>query len=384
MKRHPLAAAVAVAVLCAIAGLTALPILSISLTAAPSTTCGGDVAPEEDGTPSILGPSALTVADLRAWWASTGRAQPARLGIAIDDLLALYISESAAEGVRGDMALAQAVLETGHFTNSDTSRHNYAGIAHYDGSASGTPFASPLVGVRAQIQLLKKYALGNDATLANPNVAPRAGASATTWGGLAGSWASATNYWTVLSSMYDSIAAHAVASSTPGAADTSPAPAVPVACPAGTPAISGDYALPLERRWYDEHPQWFTKPHHDYPAADIPVPVGTPLYAVTNGVVVGTPTSGKCGIGVLFNGDDGIQYVYCHGQPGTQRVRVGDRVNVGQLILDSASTGNSTGPHLHFGIRIGGINHCPQPFFVAIADGAPVSPQSLPTSGCSY
>jgi len=45
MKRHPLAAAVAVAVLCAIAGLTALPILSISLTAAPSTTCGGDVAP---------------------------------------------------------------------------------------------------------------------------------------------------------------------------------------------------------------------------------------------------------------------------------------------------------------------------------------------------
>jgi murein DD-endopeptidase MepM/ murein hydrolase activator NlpD len=155
-------------------------------------------------------------------------------------------------------------------------------------------------------------------------------------------------------------------------------------CPSGTPAISGDYALPLERRWYDEHPQWFTKPHHDYPAADIPVPVGTPLYAVTNGVVVGTPTSGKCGIGVLFNGDDGIQYVYCHGQPGTQRVRVGDRVNVGQLILDSASTGNSTGPHLHFGIRIGGINHCPQPFFVAIADGAPVSPRSLPTSGCSY
>ena len=82
--------------------------------------------------------------------------------VAIDDLLALYISEGAAEGVRGDMALAQAVLETGHFTNSDTSRHNYAGIAHYDGSASGTPFASPLVGVRAQIQLLKKYALGND------------------------------------------------------------------------------------------------------------------------------------------------------------------------------------------------------------------------------
>ncbi|MCO5307561.1 MAG: glucosaminidase domain-containing protein, partial [Microthrixaceae bacterium] len=149
MKRPPLSAVVAAAVLCAIASLTALPILSISLTAAPSTACGDDVAPTEDGTPSILGPSPLTVADLRAWWASTGRAQPARLGIAIDDLLALYISEGAAEGVRGDMALAQAVLETGHFTNSDTARHNYAGIAHYDGSASGVPFASPLIGVRA-------------------------------------------------------------------------------------------------------------------------------------------------------------------------------------------------------------------------------------------
>jgi hypothetical protein len=252
MKRHPLAAAVAVAVLCAIAGLTALPILSISLTAASPTACGGDVVPEQDGTPSILGPSALTVADLRAWWTSTGRGQPARLGIAIDDLLALYISEGAAEGVRGDMALAQAVLETGHFTNSDTSRHNYAGIAHYDGNSSGAPFASPLVGVRAQIQLLKKYALGNDATLANRDVAPRAGASSTTWGGLAGTWASATNYWSALSSMYDSIAEDAVRSATLGDPDASLASAAPAMCPSGTPAISGDYALPLERRWYDE------------------------------------------------------------------------------------------------------------------------------------
>ncbi|HUM87757.1 MAG TPA: M23 family metallopeptidase, partial [Actinomycetota bacterium] len=137
-------------------------------------------------------------------------------------------------------------------------------------------------------------------------------------------------------------------------------------------------------RWYDENPRWFTKPHHDYPAADIPVPVGTPLYAVTNGVVVGTPTSGKCGIGVIFNGDDGAQYTYCHGNPGTQAVAIGDRVNVGQRLLDSASTGKSTGPHLHFGIRIDGTQRCPQPFFVAIADGQPLAPQGLPTSGCSY
>ncbi len=376
-----LPAAAALACLVTIGGLTSLPILVIDVSGSSLPDCGeiGEVA--DDGTPSILGPSTLTVSVLRAWWNSTGRGQPTRLGIAIEDLIALYLSEGDAEGVRGDMALAQAVLETGHFTNSDTSRHNYAGIAHYDGTSSGTPFASPIIGVRAQIQLLKKYALGNDASLTNPNVAPRAGASATTWGGLAGTWASATTYWTSLSSVYESMLAHV---------GTSPAPADPfaildtLACPGGDLAVNGDYALPVERHWYDENPRWFTKPHHDYPAADIPVPIGTPLFAVTNGVVVGTPTSGKCGIGVIFNGDDGAQYTYCHGSPGTQAVAIGDHVSVGQHVLDSASTGNSTGPHLHFGIRVDGTQRCPQPFLVAVADGEPLAPRGLPTSGCSY
>ena len=373
-----LPAAAALACLVTIGGLTCLPILAIGVGGSSPPGCG-EVA--DDGTPSILGASALTMSDLRAWWNSTGRGQPARLRIAIEDLIALYVSEGDAEGVRGDMALAQAVLETGHFTNSDTAINNFAGIAHYDGAASGSAFVDPIIGVRAQIQLLKKYALGNDAPLANPNVAPRAGASATTWGGLAGTWASATTYWTSLSSVYESMLAHA---------GTTPAPTDPaatlgaLACPGGDLAVSGDYALPVERHWYDENPRWFTKPHHDYPAADIPVPTGTPLFAVTNGVVVGTPTSGKCGIGVIFNGDDGAQYTYCHGNPGTQAVAIGDRVSVGQHILDSASTGNSTGPHLHFGIRVDGTQRCPQPFFVAIADGEPLAPRGLPTSGCSY
>ena len=376
-----LPAAAALACLVTIGGLTSLPILAIGVGGSSPPGCGevGEVA--DDGTPSILGPSTLTVSDLRAWWNSTGRGQPARLGIAIEDLIALYLSEGDAEGVRGDRALAQAVLETGYFTNSDTAINNFAGIAHYDGAASGSAFVDPIIGVRAQIQLLKKYVLGNDAPLANPNVAPRAGASATTWGGLAGTWASATTYWTSLNSVYESMLAHA------GTAPASPDPfdsLDALACPGGDLAVSGDYALPVERHWYDENPRWFTKPHHDYPAADIPVPTGTPLFAVTNGVVVGTPTSGKCGIGVIFNGDDGAQYTYCHGNPGTQAVAIGDRVSVGQRILDSASTGNSTGPHLHFGIRVDGTQRCPQPFFVAIADGAPLAPRGLPTNRCAY
>jgi murein DD-endopeptidase MepM/ murein hydrolase activator NlpD len=161
------------------------------------------------------------------------------------------------------------------------------------------------------------------------------------------------------------------------------APMGAMSCPTGELAISGNYALPLKRHWYDEHPEWSTKPHHDYPAADIPIPVGTALYAVTDGVVVGTTTSGKCGIGVVFNGDDGAQYTYCHGQPGTQSVTIGERVTVGQHLLDSASTGNSTGPHVHFSIETGGAKRCPQAFLVSVAEGEPLAPEGLPTSGCT-
>jgi len=155
-------------------------------------------------------------------------------------------------------------------------------------------------------------------------------------------------------------------------------------CSTGAFATSGDYALPLERTWYDRHPEWFTKPHHDSPAADIPVPTGTPVFAAAAGVVVSTTTSGNCGFGVVINGNDGAQYTDCHGLPGSHAVATGDKVLTGQRLMSSASTGNSTGPHLHFGIRIDGQDRCPQTFLVAIAEGRPLDPRTLPASGCSY
>jgi murein DD-endopeptidase MepM/ murein hydrolase activator NlpD len=169
-----------------------------------------------------------------------------------------------------------------------------------------------------------------------------------------------------------------------GSSGTTATATVASPCSTGPLATSGDYALPVERSWYDQHPEWFTKPHHDYPAADIPVPIGTPVFAAAAGMVVSTTTSGTCGFGVVINGDDGAQYTYCHGLPNSQTVATGDKVLTSQRLMSSASTGNSTGPHLHFGIRIDGQDRCPQPFLVAIAEGLPLDPHGLPASGCSY
>lgn len=226
--------------------LTGLPLLAIAQ-GGPAQGCAADGS-VDDGSPSILGASTLSVVELKAWWDNTGRGQPPRLGLAIDDLIAVYLSEGLAEGVRGDLAFAQAVGETGYFTNSDTSINNFAGIAHYDGQASGRAFTSPVIGVRAHIQLLKKYAGGNTVALANPDVSPGSGASATTWAGLAGTWATSPAYWTLLSGVYGSMLAHA------GQTMDDIAPGVGL-CPGGELTVAGDYALPVERRWYDEHPE---------------------------------------------------------------------------------------------------------------------------------
>jgi hypothetical protein len=380
MSKPPKAAlAVPLAALALVGGITALPILAVPGRGSPPG-CGTGTAVADDGTPSILGPATLTVTDIRAWWTSTGRQQPSRLAIDLHDLITVYLSEADAEGVRGDLALAQAVSETGYFTNSDTSINNFAGIAHYDGASAGDDFPDPVIGVRAHIQLLKKFATGNDTPLAHTDVSPHAGTTVTTWGGLAGTWASSPSYWDLLNSVYGSMLAHGRGV---GPAAVTDVDRTPAGCPVRDLAVHGDYSLPVERHWYDEHPDWFTRPHHDYPAVDIPVPTGTPLFAVTNGVVVSTPTSGRCGVGVILNSDDGAQYTYCHGRPGSHAVATGDRVTVGQYLMDSASTGNSTGSHLHFAIRAEGLARCPQLFLVGLARGDPLGPHVLPTSGCS-
>ncbi|MFE8005922.1 peptidoglycan DD-metalloendopeptidase family protein [Streptomyces sp. NPDC057418] len=84
---------------------------------------------------------------------------------------------------------------------------------------------------------------------------------------------------------------------------------------------------------------------------DFPVPTGTSVKAVTSGRVVSAGWAGAYGYEVVIRHDDGRYSQYAH--LSSLHVREGQQVGSGQRIARSGSTGNSTGPHLHFEIRTG-------------------------------
>jgi murein DD-endopeptidase MepM/ murein hydrolase activator NlpD len=150
--------------------------------------------------------------------------------------------------------------------------------------------------------------------------------------------------------------------------------------------VSGEYSLPLDKKWYDQNKEWFTKPHHDYAASDIPIPTGTKVYSMTAGKVIKAPVGGACGIGVIIDDPNGVRYTYCHGTDGgsVAGAKNGDTVKPGQLIMHSGNTGESSGPHLHVQIKVSGQLKCPQTLFTGISEGKPPAVSELPSSGCSY
>ncbi len=103
----------------------------------------------------IIGPNTLTADQMLAWFDAQGY-RP-RLGdTSVDELAQMFLDEGAAEGVRGDFAFAQAIIETGGFSAAPD--HNYSGLGWCDTCARGTVFPTPRDGIRAQIQLLLNYA----------------------------------------------------------------------------------------------------------------------------------------------------------------------------------------------------------------------------------
>lgn len=84
-----------------------------------------------------------------------------KLSCTVEELVNVYFEEALREGIRPDLAIAQAILETDCFRYGGDvvpEQNNYAGIGTTGGGVKGAFFPSPRIGVRAQIQHLLGYA----------------------------------------------------------------------------------------------------------------------------------------------------------------------------------------------------------------------------------
>jgi len=136
--------------------------------------------------------------------------------------------------VRGDIAFAQSVLETGWFRYQGSmvkpADNNYSGLGACDSCTNGNRFASPTLGVRAQIQHLWAYA--DPAALPTATARPLADARftyvrpygrASTWEAMGqGNWATGRGYSDKILTLYAEMLRHA------GLSAEDPAPVEPL------------------------------------------------------------------------------------------------------------------------------------------------------------
>ncbi|MFE6256277.1 peptidoglycan DD-metalloendopeptidase family protein [Agromyces sp. NPDC057865] len=98
----------------------------------------------------------------------------------------------------------------------------------------------------------------------------------------------------------------------------------------------------------------------DHGGQDFNPGLGAEIQAIADGTVaVSTDSGGSLGVVMMIdhqiNGEL-VTSVYAHMIEGSRRFEVGDTVHVADVIGQTGNTGMSTGPHLHFEIRLGGVN----------------------------
>lgn len=180
---------------------------------APPTT------PTTPATVAIMGSATLSADQIVAFF--NGR-QPRPSGVynatvPVDVMASYFVEEGAAEGVTGDVAFMQSVVETGWFRFNGSvpaSFNNFAGIGATDSNPAPAIFGDARTGVRAQIQHLRAYADPTALTctvppLRNPCVDPRFAlvlpkGKAPTWNQMGnGNWATASTYATSILTLFN-------------------------------------------------------------------------------------------------------------------------------------------------------------------------------------
>jgi hypothetical protein len=166
-----------------------------------------------------MGAAAVDAGQIVAWFNANKPPDGPYLTVSIDELASYFIQEGADEGVTGDIAFVQSVVETGWFRYGGQVQwwqNNFAGLGAEDGGAQGASFADARTGARAQIQHLRAYADPNATSCAVPPlhhdcvdprfnlVSPKG--KAPSWNQLGnGNWALDPNYAATILNTYNSL-----------------------------------------------------------------------------------------------------------------------------------------------------------------------------------
>ena len=119
---------------------------------------GGSAASGGVSGTKIMGAAGATAEQMRTYL----KGKNPKVAQSVLDMVPFYLSEGAAEGVRGDIAFAQSCLETGNFAFSGSAvtleQNNFCGMGVTANGLKGSSFDTPQLGIRAQVQHLKAYA----------------------------------------------------------------------------------------------------------------------------------------------------------------------------------------------------------------------------------
>jgi hypothetical protein len=198
-----------------VSGRTTRLLALIALVGLTAVACKPSPAAGPVGTVPIMGASRINAPQLVQWFAAKAPGGY-RATVDVGTLATYFLEEGAREGVRGDVAFLQAIVETGWFRFSGSvppGHNNFAGIGATDSGGAPAAFPDARSGVRAQIQHLRAYADPSATSctippLAAPCVDPRfhlvsPKGKAPTWNSLGnGNWATSSTYATTILNLY--------------------------------------------------------------------------------------------------------------------------------------------------------------------------------------
>jgi hypothetical protein len=200
------------------------PLALLVLVVAVLAACSPVKAPTPTpGSVPVMGQSSLTSEQIAGFfWANQPAGSPC-LTVSIEQLTGYFVLEGNVENVRGDIAFAQSIIETGWFRYGgqvQCGQNNFGGIGATDGGAQGASFPDADTGVRAQIQHLRAYADSSATSctvppLHTPCVDPRFDfvspkGKAPTWNDMGnGNWATDPNYASKVINLYNRMRSYA-------------------------------------------------------------------------------------------------------------------------------------------------------------------------------